>query len=104
MYNLMKSQKEMGLTSTKRMLGRKGNISTKRLVGIFRKNVFRNSRRSMRKKKSDLHGSRRATGRIVKDRLCLKPYKIRRRQLISEASNKKGYIEPKAVAGDVRCR
>lgn len=74
---------------------RANNLSNSRKKLSFRTKwvteavVKRNSQRSLRKRTKEVDISERPLRRIVKVDLGLKPYKIRRRQLLSNASKKK---------------
>lgn len=98
----MKGYKETGWTSTKPIPGKKGNVRTKRLVGISRKKVSRNPRRSMRKMAKDLQAWRRTICIIIKDGLCLKPYKMRRWHLSLVASKNKRLSRTKNLLQEMR--
>lgn len=71
-YNVMKRYKETGKTTSKPIPGQKRSVQTKRVVGMVRKRIQRNPRRSMRATTKVVNISRTSLRRIVKQDLGLK--------------------------------
>lgn len=86
----MKNYEQTRSTLTSPIASKKRSVRTESFDDILRKNVSRNPRCSMLKNAKCLQQSKRMTGRIVKNGLLLKPYKMQHRYLISKASKRDG--------------
>ncbi len=69
--------------------GRPRSSRTKNLIKAVSAKVRRNPARSMSKMAKEYDVSRRTISRVIKDDLGLHPYKLKRRQLLSEATKLK---------------
>ncbi|WKY08788.1 hypothetical protein Q1695_001738 [Nippostrongylus brasiliensis] len=72
--------------------GRPVSAATPRLIEIVKKRIQRNAKRSMRKMARELNVSERTVRRVVKEKLGMYPYKLRKRHGLTD-DQKKGRHE-----------
>lgn len=81
---VIKRFKELGHDGERPGKGRKRSVNTSRNRQLIKKRVQRNPRISMRKIARDTGINREAVRRMAKNELMLKPYKLQKRQLLTE--------------------
>ncbi|EFO97706.1 hypothetical protein CRE_15946 [Caenorhabditis remanei] len=88
-YDSISRFKKLGTFLDRRGRGRKATVVTPDRIKAVKERIRRNAHRSIRKMAEGMKISRRLLGRIVKDKLKLTCYRVRKAVILSEATTKK---------------
>jgi inhibitor of nuclear factor kappa-B kinase subunit alpha len=106
-YRTVKRYKETKSIEDRKRSGRPVTVCTKRMVNIVRLRIRRNPRQSMRNLAKKLNVKKTSLHRLMKNKLGLKAYKLRRRQGLTKKTIVKRLERCKALLSrfdDKHCR